>query len=271
MRQAELGRRVAAVVRGRRQQLLAAFLMGFIFAVFAGAKPVRAEGPQPEVAPRLTGLAGYDISWPQCGMAYPAKPAGFGVVGVNGGRPLTRNNCFVEQYRWAAQAEPAPAVYINLESPRGTSWHTIIGGAGVCAPADAACQAYNYGYNSARDAVAFAASKGVNPSRWWLDVETDNRWSEDTGLNRRVVQGAIDYLASKGFTVGAYSTPFQWELITGEGYRPGIASWAAGARNLREAQSRCTDAYAFAGGPVQLVQWVEKYDRNWACPDAAKQ
>jgi len=46
------------------------------------------------------GRYGNDISWPQCGGAFPAK-AGFGIIGVNGGRPFTDNPCLSEQVAYA--------------------------------------------------------------------------------------------------------------------------------------------------------------------------
>ncbi|MBI2764336.1 MAG: hypothetical protein HYX53_00325 [Chloroflexi bacterium] len=243
-----------------RQQLLAAFLIGIIFAVLAGTRVSHAAGPAP--APTTPG---YDISWPQCGEPLPEAPVPFAIVGVNGGRPFTENPCYREQYEWAKQAESQPAVYLNLEYPRETSLNTVVGPAGVCRIEDAGCNAYNFGYNSARDAVDSARRAGTNPTRWWLDVEEMNTWSPDTALNARVISGAIDYLRSQKVTTGAYSTAYQWGEIAGD-YRPGIASWAAGARDLAEAQQRCTGAFAFAGDTVAMVQWVEKFDRNWVCP-----
>src|SRR3989440_12733133 len=55
--------------------------------------------------PRSTG---YDISFPQCGGAYPA--GAFGVVGVNGGYPFVHYNpCLADEYK----GSPRAALYIN--------------------------------------------------------------------------------------------------------------------------------------------------------------
>ena len=51
------------------------------------------------------------MSYPQCGRSLP-RPAAFGIVGVNGGAPLTSNKCFGAQFDWA-RGLSARAVYIN--------------------------------------------------------------------------------------------------------------------------------------------------------------
>ena len=63
------------------------------------------------VVPAFAAVAsghGYDVSWPQCGRALPSD-GDFRIVGVNGGRPYTDNDCLAEQYGWAKGA-PAAAL-----------------------------------------------------------------------------------------------------------------------------------------------------------------
>src|SRR6478672_1536896 len=81
------------------------------------------------------GRYGNDISWPQCGGAFPTK-AGFGIIGVNGGRPFTQNPCLAAEWQWASTAKGAPAYYMNLSNP-GTSDPSGYG-------ASAAAYALNY-------------------------------------------------------------------------------------------------------------------------------
>lgn len=262
------------VLRGRGQQILAAFLMGLILALLVGTQAGSAAGPDeppdivypPGSIPIRPNWVGYDISWPQCDGSIPAETPHFAIVGVTGGRPFTANPCLAEEYRWAESGEYPAEVYINLDYWRRLSFRHFFGPAGLCGPQDSWCQAYNYGWNSAKYAVDLGEAQGVDARRWWLDVETMNHWSDDVRLNARIIGGALDYLASNGLTTGIYSTAYQWRVIAG-GYAPGGPIWVAGASNLLDAVARCSDArYAFAGGRVELVQWVETYDRNFACP-----
>lgn len=262
-----------AVAHARGQRFLIAFLAGLAFAWLAGVELAHAEepegadfGPKPvTVTLPPPGAVGFDISWPQCGGPYPAGPLAFGVVGVNHGKANTKNPCLRSQFRWAASGGATPGVYLNLNSPPKGTYSSLIGPGGRCRPGDAGCVAYNYGYNAAAFAMAYARSQGAVTSEWWLDVETMNTWSADVRVNARVIQGAIDYLQRKNASVGVYSTPYQWREIAGR-YAPGLPVWTAGAESLAEAKSRCSPAYAFGGGRVVLVQYVEQFDTNYRCP-----
>src|SRR3954452_22934846 len=61
------------------------------------------------------GRYGNDISWPQCGGAFPTK-AGFGIIGVTGGRPFTQKPCLAAEWQWATTPKGAPAYYMNLNN-----------------------------------------------------------------------------------------------------------------------------------------------------------
>ena len=251
------------VIRAR-QRILGAFLLGLSFAVFWSAGTARAQQPPPELSRATT--TGFDISWPQCGGPYPAQPLGFGIVGVTGGKPFTENRCLADQWRWARTGQFPPEVYINLDYWRKTSYLHFFGPAGLCPTTDPLCQAHNYGWQSAKDAPAYGRSQGVDTNRWWLDVETMNYWSEDTAANAKIIEGAIDYFKSARLQIGIYSTPYQWGVIAGD-YAPKVPVWTAGATSLEGARARCDNPrYAFAGGRVELVQWVEQFDMNYACP-----
>lgn len=250
------------LLRSRGQQLTAAFLMGLIFAVAAG-EAARAEDQN--AGPAIP-LVGYDISWPQCHGPYPSNYASIGIVGVNNGKPFTENKCLASQWYWTGQYSVRDAVYINLDYPRTTTVYQLWGPAGFCSMDDLMCQTYNYGWNAARDAVVRAKRAGVKTDEWWLDVETMNHWSEQRGLNERIIAGAIEYLQGQEFKVGIYSTPYQWGVIAG-GYMPGLPVWTAGAEDYVEALQRCDDdmRWGFGGGNVELVQYVETYDTNVIC------
>jgi len=252
------------------------------------------------------GSVGYDISWPQCPTnELPEGPATWAIIGVNGGRPTTFNPCFQSQIRWAYTTPTVPQVYINVAGWPGaaTYWNTICGPAPTPTPTPPAptatptlapgatpsatptasptppatpapptaadeCNAYQYGYNNAAAAVAYARSFGVELTYWWLDVETGNFWTDDVSLNSQTIRGTIAYLQSTGKVAGIYSTPRQFRIIAGT-FAPGLPVWTAGAADVTEAMERCTPDYAFGGGKVQLVQYVSEHlDMSYVCPPA---
>jgi len=223
-----------------------------ILAPAGGVHAASAAGRYPRAA------TGYDISFPQCGRAYPAAPFGFGIVGVNGGHMFSHNPCLASEYRWARQGtRRAAAVYMN------TTFGLL---RGRCRRTNTACQAYNYGYFAAKDAYTYARSQGVGPgAMWWLDVETQGgRWTGNRALNAAVLRGASAYLRGRGAAIGIYCTPFQWGVIAG-GYTPRLPVWAAGAPRSNPA-SYCTPAKSVGGGPVWIVQDATRFlDYDYSC------
>ena len=233
----------------------------------AAAEPGGADGPAaaafetPQLLYFPVNSIGVDISWPQCKTGErPAGPLNFAIIGVNGGKMYTKNDCLGDMWRWAMNARAVPQVYINTNGmPDGYK-------NAACDPKDTPCNAYQYGYEGAAMAVAYATQQGVSPRQWWLDVETGNFWTPDLFLNERVLRGAVEYLQDTGRALGIYSTPYQFGRIAGA-YKPGLPVWTAGAADLAEARTRCTDKYAFGGGAVRLVQYVsEHFDTSYVCP-----
>jgi hypothetical protein len=212
---------------------------------------------------------GFDISWPQCGGAYPASPS-FGIVGVNGGRAFTQNPCLADEYRWARSAPTKPMFYANTGNPGTLSAHWGDPGPRPCSGGadDLGC-AYNYGWNAAKHAFRYARAQTGRAGNhtWWLDVETTNSWSANQRANLADIQGMIDFLRSRsGVTVGIYSTSYQWGVITGGASFPSLPNWVAGARDAAEAASFCTPSKSFTGGPVTVVQFPSGgYDGDYAC------
>ncbi|HLX87694.1 MAG TPA: hypothetical protein VKR22_04430 [Acidimicrobiales bacterium] len=204
---------------------------------------------------------GYDISWPQCGGAYPPS-ASVAVVGVNGGSAFTANPCFQSEAAWGG---PGLTVYLNLNSPQGSDpaqW--IQGPAGTCAPSDLGCQSYNYGFNTAANSIAVTHQAGHNPNTWWLDVETGNYWTSDTGANDQVIAGALAALRQGGYAAAIYSTAYQWSHISG-GYVPSVPVWYPTGQATPTPNAWCS-ASSFAGGPVVLVQSAAgPYDGDYSC------
>jgi hypothetical protein len=217
------------------------------------------------------GAVGYDISWPQCGRPYPST-GDFGIVGVNDGKPYTGNPCLQSEYAAAAAAPGGAGFYLNTANPGTASttvnWYGQKAPDASCAPGhDAAC-AYDYGYNGAAHAVAYAQAQTGHSTgtTWWLDVETGNSWSPtDLGANLASVRGAADFLKTQpGVLTGIYSTHYQWGQITGGAQVP-LPNWVAGAANVVEAKARCAPAWSATGGPVVLAQFFGAFDGNYAC------
>jgi hypothetical protein len=231
------------------------------FAGSAGGQRLAAPivGMAVDLAPRfyVRGQRGYDISWPQCGRAYPSRPFDIAVVGVNGGRALTTNPCFVDQAtRWASPDQLD--VYLNLNKPSAAY-------TGGCPPADKACIAVALGRDAVRSSIATVRAAGLGPRVWWLDIEMPELWDTDTRFNALSIQSAIDELQANALNAGIYSTRYQWNLITGSyTTRTPLLLWAAGSLPLQ----RCNEPWG--GGHVVLSQVLGIYtstgfDENHAC------
>lgn len=243
----------------------------------AGSKPL------PEPKPSATPI-GYDVSWPQCGDTLPTGQA-FAIVGVTGGLANNTNPCLAEQLAWAATStggtgQPLVALYVNTANPGllGSWWPTsntyagtaIANPYGTCEGANDVACAYVYGWAKAFDDVTLRGVENPAQYLWWLDVETDNTWQDDTVANAADLEGMTAYLESIGARVGLYSMGSQWSQIVGtvgpESNLYDLPSWLAGARTLSGARSNCSLPPLTAGGTVSLTQYVAKnLDHNYSC------
>jgi hypothetical protein len=221
---------------------------------------------------------GYDISWPQCGGAYPTNPA-FGIVGVNKGIVFSANPCLASEISWAGGSKAQ--LYANTGNPGpalSSHWPSGQTSPRSCDSAnrDTANCAFDYGYNAAADSyadatAAFSANRLTGSpaaSAWWLDVETGNSWRSDTSLNVAALQGEADYFVSVAGVakLGIYSTQYQWNQIAGGSLAfSADPSWVAGASSQKAASSRCT-GLGFTGGGVALAQYsFSGFDADVAC------
>ena len=207
------------------------------------------------------GLTGYDVAHLGCGGELPY--GNFGIVGVNSGRPFHYNPCLGDQFRLGQ------AVYVN------TAYDLAYGNriSATCAAAAASAlaraserTAWGIGCSQAEgDVLEAATALPELPAMWWLDVEVMNSWDSYAPLNRRALEGAVWVLSRTGRPVGAYSTGYQWGVITG-GWRPDsiAANWVAGAQSSDAAPLRC--GRGFTGAPVWLVQFTRgKLDLDFSC------
>jgi hypothetical protein len=241
---------------------------------------------------------GKDISYPQCGHAYPTTRA-FGIVGVNGGLANNANPCLAGELAWAhasrgvkKPSQPPAALYINTADPGNqvADWPTPSKGStmsktphGVCRGAwDAAC-AYLYGEQRAEFSYSLVASAnaGVRPGSapWWLDVETINSWAKSkdsshwASLNISALQGFVAGLRQSGARapIGIYSMATDWHAITGLTGKRSLTyfprsepNWVAGLGSLAQAKRNC--GRSFTGAPVRLAAYRSgSFDGDYAC------
>lgn len=241
---------------------------------------------------------GYDISYPQCGRAYPSGQA-FGVVGVNGGLANNADPCLADELAWArsspgltTRSQPPASLYLNTADPGNGvgDWPTPANGSAGGATPYGSCDgswsqacAYVYGQQRAAYSYGLVASSGaaVNPATapWWLDVETINSWASAASnanwaaVNVAAVQGFVAGLRGAGATaaIGFYSTASEWQAITGQTaqtspsyFSTSEPDWVAGAATSKQAQANCTAS--FSGGRVALAQFPSNgFDADLAC------
>jgi hypothetical protein len=218
---------------------------------------------------------------------FPPTNFGFGIVGVSSGKSFTQNPRIDQEVSWARfGAGAAPTLYINLNAPYGSTVAGNVSSPESCTtttidPAGdpTACAGYNYGYNAAAYALAYAKSHNVSSQIWWLDIEEANSWSADTSVNDQVIQGAIDYLNSQGLRAGIYSMAYMWNRIAGAGFVPAqtiggrsvsTPTWIPlGINDQIGAADACAVIASFIpGSPVWLVQYVASataVDQNFSC------
>ena len=252
--------------------------------LLAFATPASADPPSNEGGHRILGN---DISWPQCNKELPQGQA-FGIVGVNNGLANTTNPCLEEQLEWAAASpglaiQPPVSLYVNTANPgpAGSWWPvsdeypigwTVSNPYGPCREGDygKAC-AYMYGYAKAYDNAYVRGIRNPGSYFWWLDVETENSWSDDKDANRAALEGMVDFFHSINVDgVGIYSTGLQWGRIVGTVSNSSnlysLPSWLAGSRNALRAAGDCSKVPLTGGGEVTLTQFVAgSFDYNYPC------
>lgn len=260
----------------------------------ASKKATAASGhvaPRPQTSgpasPWPTGATGYDISWPQCPAhnAVMPPPSSVAIVGVNDGTPFTTLPCMQEELDWAKQGTPAQ--YFEVNSPIGyttdaVKLYAFHGPAGDCTATDYRCQAYNWGYNDATDAVQQATAAGFPDNVYFLDTEIPdptlinpvgahcydpNWWTCDPAVNSAVLVGARNSLIAHGKTPATYGTKQQWQQIAG-GLALRIPIWIAGWSH--PAATYCDPAnaatYWFGGARPWMIQGnPQTYDPDTAC------
>lgn len=243
---------------------------------------------------------GSDVSYPQCNpdvAGQTATPAtgGFGIVGLTDGKPWIANPCAGTEWAAANELPKAPELYLNTANPAPTSsfyWPTSGSrDPKLCKHAkqvsDPGC-AYDYGWHSAKDAVALATQAGItNPTgtTWWLDVEGDNTWNGTPKANAADLQGVADYLHGHGVTtIGLYTSTAAWTAVTGRVDKANAAAyrkawkpeftpsysltsapiWKLGVGSATSAAKACT-TISPTGAATWLSQYAGGIDQDLAC------
>jgi hypothetical protein len=284
--------RPTAAARG-----LIAAASGLIAAVLLGLLAA----PQLAAAQSAAPL-GYDVSYPLCGMPYPAGQA-FAIVGVNAGLANNPNPCLPAELAWAAASpgltspnQPPAALYVNAADPGNgvPDWPSPANGTATVATPYGSCdgswsQACGYLYGVERAVydyqLATAAGGPVGPTTaaWWLDIETLSSWATPAqqpawaALNIATIEGFVGGLRGSGATgrIGFYSTALQWSAITGltaqtspQQFATSAPDWVAGVGTLAQAQANC--AQSFSGAPVTLAQFsAGGLDADYPCPTSS--
>jgi hypothetical protein len=217
----------------------------------------------PQSDPYLHGASGFDVSYPDCIRTVPS-PSGFAVIGLNDGRPFTINPCFVSEYAAARTSQLPPSVYLNSAYAPSLLANVTPGCAGVGAREQltlAEQRAYAVGCS---EAAAAASTLATTPATvLWLDIESANTWSRHPYLNRATITGFLDYLLtlSPAPRVGVYSSPAEWQLLTGNWRSFALPEWIATGPGLDPAGC----PMPFASGPVWLSQHTTSTDHDTAC------
>jgi hypothetical protein len=224
------------------------------------------------------GAIGADQSWPNCPI--PIRPdVTFGIVGVNDGVPFETNRCLTELVAKFQKMGIKPGLYVN------TSLDMVLANAQndsavpcpwVGTPEEQGlCPAYRWGYRSGQDSVKKAWDLGVSSREWYIDVETQNRWSGNYDQNRVSILGTMDAVRNEagkneGVAPGeiyeaVYSNVHFWQKITYNMKLPGIHAWYATGVPEERVLGFCDDPkYNFTGGGVILVQTVDTSNHGGA-------
>ncbi len=259
-------------------------------APIATTTPVASTPPAPPHVPVVNSVyrasnTGYDFSYapPQ----YSTNAFNFGIVGVTHGKAFTEDGLIGSDYSLAEYGRGAPpTLYMNLNAPYGSTVAGHVNSPQSCAVTTigtssepTACAGYNYGYQAAQYAFAYATNAGITSPIWWLDIEEANSWSASTTVNDATIQGAIDYMNAQNTRVGIYSMPYMWNDIAGSTFVPtqtiggqavSIPLWfPIGITSIVGALNACTTKSPFiAGSPIWLVQYETSstaIDQNTSC------
>ena len=202
-----------------------------------------------------------DLSWPNCGAKFvDLTPSG--VVGINNGLDHSKNPCLESQTQLFHNSY---ALYLNTGYPGVSYGIKFASYPNNCQLNNYLCIAYNYGYDNALYSIKYASEQNAHSFVWWLDVESDNSWTNSYQQNRQALLGMVAALDNSTFNpvVGFYSYPGQWASITNS-WNNEYPGWlATGSSSKSVAINYCSDS--FNGGRAWLTQYTKALDYNYSC------
>jgi hypothetical protein len=206
-----------------------------------------------------------DVSWPNCMALDDLISNAVGVIGVGGGLDFRPNPCLAQENQWLKLS----AVYANTGYPGLAYAKKYMTSPQLCSSTNEQCLAYNYGYNAALYAINYAVHENVRSNQWWLDVETDNSWSNNVIYNRAALSGMVNAIHASFplVTVGFYSYPEQWDVITGT-WLNSYPVWVATGTESYQTAGRACEQDSFTGGPIIMTQFTLILDENYICDPA---
>jgi hypothetical protein len=158
------------------------------------------------------------------------------------------------------------AVYINTGYAGLPNVKTYQSTPKNCSSTNQKCLAYNWGYNATLAAIKYTSASNMHSQMWWLDVETDNSWSNDAEFNRSSLLGAINAIRHLTIrtTIGIYSSPLQWKTITND-WQIALPTWLATGSNSQHIAKNACLSKSFTGNTNWLVQYTKVLDQNVMC------
>jgi len=234
--------------------------------------------PPPALTPPAGVIAGYDISWTQCGAAQggfanpmPGSNAQFVVVGLSSGRAFTTNPCLADELTLARTRHLLTSAYVFPTYPTNEQYASY-GAKGPYSTKTAKGRLMNVGWAQAAYWTAAAKKVGFRTPMVWVDVEkraTYYKWTDrPADRNLPVLQGLLAGLKHYGFRTGIYAPSAHWKEITG-GVRLGLPEWSTvGTAGPAAALATCGKP-GFQGSPVLMAQYYptdKKVDYDALCP-----
>jgi hypothetical protein len=206
-----------------------------------------------------------DVSWPNCGK-HLNETYQFGIIGATGGLNFRKNACLTQEVSWFQ----GYALYMNTGYPGASYGDKYQHAPKNCSKNNNYCLAYNWGYNAALFAIAYANSSNVHSFLWWLDVETVNSWSVNGDINRQSLLGALSAIQREAIfpSVGFYAYPGQWATLTGS-WQNNYPAWVATGTTEKQAANIACRQPSFSDGTVVLTQYTKMFDQNIDCRTSA--